>query len=284
MRNLTLYIGLCLSSARIWLFILICRHQTAGITLRTSCSCDVCRHAQLVVVSFILTIHTSAWRFPGRTHHETYIRTVLQGWKDRNTHPVLVEERLVYVVYDIQQWVAHAKQSAFVSCHILSALPLGVVKTGVKLQWKCENSGRPAWNKIFRQKMTWSHSHAIRIARKTGRVVCCTARQDVRYVYDTLIVQEPGLRKTVQESKMNPVLYERATSSCSFRIRIALNLADVEYEHSFVSATAGREAKFQSLNPQGLVPLLVFGHTRLSQVLTWSWYYILLWRFANHLL
>lgn len=65
---------------------------------------------------------------------------------------------------------------------------------------------------------------------------------------------------------MKPVLYERATSSCSFRIRIALNLSNIEYEHAFVSTEAGKGSDFRAKNPQGLVPLLVNGEDHISQV------------------
>ena len=65
---------------------------------------------------------------------------------------------------------------------------------------------------------------------------------------------------------MKPLLYERATSSCSFRIRIALNLSGVDYEHVCVSTNDGKRREYRTKNPQGLVPLLVNGPDNVSQV------------------
>lgn len=64
---------------------------------------------------------------------------------------------------------------------------------------------------------------------------------------------------------VKPLLYERATSSCSFRIRLALNIAGIEYVHVSVTSTEGKGPEYRMKNPQGLVPLLVVGEDHLSQ-------------------
>ena len=63
-----------------------------------------------------------------------------------------------------------------------------------------------------------------------------------------------------------PILYSYATSSCSFRVRIALNLKGVEYESRAVPKDAQAQQEYRSLNPQGLFPMLVDGQNRITQV------------------
>jgi maleylacetoacetate isomerase len=62
-------------------------------------------------------------------------------------------------------------------------------------------------------------------------------------------------------------LYTRATSSCAFRVRIALNIKKLTCEHIPMVASEQRAESFLELNPQGLVPLLVNGSDRVSQSL-----------------
>lgn len=62
------------------------------------------------------------------------------------------------------------------------------------------------------------------------------------------------------------ILYERARSSCSFRIRIALNLLGLDYDHACISATDGKGREYREKNPQGLVPFMIDGDMRISQV------------------
>ncbi len=59
-------------------------------------------------------------------------------------------------------------------------------------------------------------------------------------------------------------LIHRPTSSCSFRVRIGLNLKDIPYE-SLVRQADDPEISAQ--NPQGKVPYLIAGKTHLSQSL-----------------
>ena len=68
------------------------------------------------------------------------------------------------------------------------------------------------------------------------------------------------------DEMVKPLLYERATSSCSFRIRLALNIAGIEYVHVSVTSTEGKGPEYSLKNPQGLVPLLVIGEDYISQV------------------
>lgn len=64
-------------------------------------------------------------------------------------------------------------------------------------------------------------------------------------------------------------LYTYFRSSASYRVRIALNLKGLDWQPEVIwlpSAEQGSE-DYLKLNPQGLVPLLVDGQTRLSQSL-----------------
>ncbi|HET7199591.1 MAG TPA: maleylacetoacetate isomerase [Burkholderiales bacterium] len=64
-------------------------------------------------------------------------------------------------------------------------------------------------------------------------------------------------------------LYTFFRSSASFRVRIALNHKGLEYEPAAVSLSKGEhlETKYQSVNPQGLVPALEDGGRLLTQSL-----------------
>ena len=59
-------------------------------------------------------------------------------------------------------------------------------------------------------------------------------------------------------------LFHRPTSSCSFRVRIGLNLKKVPYE--CVTKQAG-DPELAAQNPQGKVPYLLAGELQLSQSL-----------------
>jgi maleylacetoacetate isomerase len=62
-------------------------------------------------------------------------------------------------------------------------------------------------------------------------------------------------------------LYSYFRSSTSFRLRIALNLKGLEYEHHSVNLPGSehRTPEFLKINPQGLVPALVNGDTVVIQ-------------------
>ena len=64
-------------------------------------------------------------------------------------------------------------------------------------------------------------------------------------------------------------LYTFFRSSASFRVRIALNHKGLEYDAAGVSLSKGEhlETKYQSVNPQGLVPALEDGGRLLTQSL-----------------
>ncbi|KAK1560370.1 hypothetical protein Q3G72_025883 [Acer saccharum] len=61
-------------------------------------------------------------------------------------------------------------------------------------------------------------------------------------------------------------LYSYFRSSCSFRVRIGLNLKGLEYEYKAVNLVKGEQhsPEFKKLNPIGYVPVLVDGDVILS--------------------
>ncbi|MEL6234588.1 MAG: maleylacetoacetate isomerase [Pseudomonadota bacterium] len=68
---------------------------------------------------------------------------------------------------------------------------------------------------------------------------------------------------------MNPVLYDYWRSSAAYRLRIALNLLEIDYETVAVDLLAGanRHPENLSRNRQGLVPTLEFDGLTLTQSL-----------------
>lgn len=62
-----------------------------------------------------------------------------------------------------------------------------------------------------------------------------------------------------------PKLYHYAISSCSFRVRIAFNVKNIEYE-AVVVQPGSRAAEYAKVNPQGLVPFLQAGSKGVAQV------------------
>ncbi|KAK7263750.1 hypothetical protein RJT34_31347 [Clitoria ternatea] len=61
-------------------------------------------------------------------------------------------------------------------------------------------------------------------------------------------------------------LYSYWRSSCSFRVRIALNLKGLTYDYEAVNLLKGENSRpeFLELNPLGFVPVLVDGHVVLA--------------------
>jgi maleylacetoacetate isomerase len=60
-----------------------------------------------------------------------------------------------------------------------------------------------------------------------------------------------------------PVLHDYFRSSAAYRVRIALALKEIDYEHRTVNLAKGdqKSAAFHALNPQGLIPALeIDGH------------------------
>ena len=66
-----------------------------------------------------------------------------------------------------------------------------------------------------------------------------------------------------------PVLHDYAKSSAAYRVRIALELKGVEYDHHRINLLEGdqRSDEYRALNPQGLVPMLEIDELKLSQSL-----------------
>ena len=71
------------------------------------------------------------------------------------------------------------------------------------------------------------------------------------------------------EQKISIVLYDYWRSSASYRVRIALGLAGLEFEPVQVNLLEGehRSSAYKSRNPQGLVPALVIDGKTLTQSL-----------------
>jgi maleylacetoacetate isomerase len=67
----------------------------------------------------------------------------------------------------------------------------------------------------------------------------------------------------------NVVLYDYWRSSASYRVRIALNLLEIDYETVPINLLEGahRKPEYLALNPQGLVPTLVIDGKILTQSL-----------------
>jgi maleylacetoacetate isomerase len=65
------------------------------------------------------------------------------------------------------------------------------------------------------------------------------------------------------------ILYDYHRSSAAYRLRIALNLKQVEYEQRPVNLLEGeqRSAEYRALNPQGLVPMLEIDGHRMTQTM-----------------
>jgi maleylacetoacetate isomerase len=66
-----------------------------------------------------------------------------------------------------------------------------------------------------------------------------------------------------------PILYEYWRSSASYRVRIALNLKNVDYESRPVNLLEDEQnsAEYRELNPLGLVPMLEIDGHKLTQSL-----------------
>lgn len=64
-------------------------------------------------------------------------------------------------------------------------------------------------------------------------------------------------------------LYDYFRSSAAYRVRIALNLKDLTYEHSAINLLKGEQNSpaYKNINPQGLVPTLATDQGTLTQSL-----------------
>lgn len=65
------------------------------------------------------------------------------------------------------------------------------------------------------------------------------------------------------------LLYDYFRSSASYRVRIALNLKGIDYEHRPINLAQGaqRDEAYRALNPQAFVPMLEIDGHRLTQSL-----------------
>ncbi|XP_072066673.1 glutathione S-transferase zeta class isoform X3 [Arachis hypogaea] len=66
---------------------------------------------------------------------------------------------------------------------------------------------------------------------------------------------------------VNLKLYSHWMSSCSFRVRIALNLKGLKYHYVAVTASSKSDPEFLKLNPLALIPVLVDGDFVLAESL-----------------
>ena len=66
-----------------------------------------------------------------------------------------------------------------------------------------------------------------------------------------------------------PILHGYAKSSAAYRVRIALNIKKIEYDHHKVNLLEGEQQsdEYRALNPQGLVPMLEIDGLKLTQSL-----------------
>ncbi len=66
-----------------------------------------------------------------------------------------------------------------------------------------------------------------------------------------------------------PILYTYCRSSCSYRVRIALNIKQIDCEYRFVNlkptVNEQRGEAYRNLNPQGRVPLFIDGDVQITQ-------------------
>src|SRR5207342_994917 len=70
-----------------------------------------------------------------------------------------------------------------------------------------------------------------------------------------------------QRPMTRPILYDYWRSSAAYRVRIALNLKQVDYESRPVNLATGEQNsdEYRAINPQGFVPMLEIDGHRLSQ-------------------
>lgn len=68
---------------------------------------------------------------------------------------------------------------------------------------------------------------------------------------------------------MKPILYSYYRSSCSYRVRIALNIKKIDYDYKSVHLVKDGGEQFsdqyQELNPKSEVPFLIHGDAKIAQ-------------------
>jgi maleylpyruvate isomerase len=77
------------------------------------------------------------------------------------------------------------------------------------------------------------------------------------------------LTTQTQVQPQKPRLYDYFRSSSAYRVRIALNVKGIDYEHTSIDLRAGnqKEDTYKHINPQGLVPVLEMDGHLFSQSL-----------------
>ncbi len=81
------------------------------------------------------------------------------------------------------------------------------------------------------------------------------------------VARKPASRRSAERVPVK--LYDYFRSSAAYRVRIALNLKGLPYDHASVHLTKGeqRAEAYVAINPQGLVPTLVDDGATLTQSL-----------------
>ncbi|XP_068312667.1 glutathione S-transferase 2-like isoform X5 [Pyrus communis] len=78
---------------------------------------------------------------------------------------------------------------------------------------------------------------------------------------DKMEAQEVEAQAATESGQQQLKLYSYWMSSCSFRVRIALNLKGLKYEYKALVKGEQFSPEFRKLNPMGYVPVLVDGDT-----------------------
>lgn len=77
------------------------------------------------------------------------------------------------------------------------------------------------------------------------------------------------MKRTREEGEPHMTLYGYWRSSCSWRVRLALELKQIAYEYKAVNLLKNEEEsqEYLAINPAGLLPTLIDGKVRLSESL-----------------
>ena len=100
-----------------------------------------------------------------------------------------------------------------------------------------------------------AHAHALSTALMSR---LCTTQRGCFDCFSRVVTDKEAVPYTDQMTS-GILLYSRSTSSASYRVRIALNLKKQHYDLKVINTEQQhhKSGEYLSLNPQGLVPLLV---------------------------